>query len=66
MNGLGFHNTRWSKSKDGLPVVGLTTFPSGESFQASFNETIQQFSYDSLDSKLKKSRTIEIQNIGVI
>ena len=40
MKGLGFHNAWWSNSKEGLPVVGFTTFPSGESFQASFNETI--------------------------
>jgi hypothetical protein len=72
MKGLGFHNAWWSNFKDGLPVVGFTTFPSGESFLALFSKKIYQFRFNILYSiniqKLKKIARckIEDQNARVI
>ena len=43
MKGLGFHNAWWSNFKDGLPVVGFTPFPSGESFLVLFHNNFNIF-----------------------
>ena len=53
MKGLGFHNAWWSNFKDGLPVVGFTPSPSGESFLALFSKKRYQFSFDIFYSILR-------------